>query len=135
MFIHIKIFSTFVLIVALVTFGWPQTSIGNHNLVKGEDRAEDAARYDNSRSIPSPSLRNLNSLHSQPDSTEPVIFEEEEERNLVKEITVWVIGAAFVGYFIVKVFLEGESDENEDVKPKKEIPGGGINSSVPLFSF
>lgn len=135
MFNYVKKFSCFILILSLATFGWPSTSTGERFFVKGEESADDAARFVNSRPAPSSSLRTLDSFHTQPDSTEAVLFEEEEERNLVKEIAVWVIGAAFVGYFIVKVFLEGDTDEPEEEKPKKEIPGSAVIRIVPPISF
>ncbi|MFH1755228.1 MAG: hypothetical protein ABIA59_05945, partial [Candidatus Latescibacterota bacterium] len=60
---------------------------------------------------------------------------EDEERNLLKEITVWVIGAAFVSYFIIKVFLEGDTNEPDPDGSGKKIPGGGVTSRVLLYSF
>ncbi len=135
MFNCVKKFSCFILIFSLATLGWPSTSTGERFFVKGEENADDAARFGNSRPAPSPSLRTLNSFHAQPDSTETVPFEEEEERNLVKEITVWIIGAAFVGYFIVKVFLEGDTEETEEEKSTKKIPGSAVIRIVPSDSF
>jgi hypothetical protein len=132
---YAKIFFSFLLTLAIISFGWPTSSIGDNLFVKGKDSAEKAARFDDSPTTQSPTLRNLPSFTSQPDSVETVLFEDEEERNLIKEITVWIIGAAFVGYFIVKVFLEGDTDDEEEEQPGKEIPGGGVSSSVPLFSF
>jgi hypothetical protein len=131
----IKKFSSFILILALVSFGWPANAAANDSFSKGGESSEQAAGLADRHPSPSPLLRNLNGFHFQPDSTETVLFEEEEERNLVKEITVWVIGAAFVGYFIIKVFLEGDEEEPAPDKPKKEIPGSDVSFILPSFSF
>lgn len=132
---YVQKFCSLVLILSLISFGWPTASMGTASFVKGKDSAESAARFYDSGTEQTPTLRNIPAFTSQPDSTETVLFEEEEERNLVKEITVWIIGAAFVGYFIVKVFLEGDTADEEEEKPGKVIPGDVINTGVPLFSF
>lgn len=62
---------------------------------------------------------------SQPDSTAPVggYFEEEEEnKNLYRDIGVFLIVSAFVGYFIIKVFLQGETEEPPSDGGGKEVP-------------
>ena len=60
---------------------------------------------------------------SQPDTTE-FEFPEDERKHLTRDITVFVIASAFVAYFIIKVFLEGDTDdETEPTKPGKPIPG------------
>jgi len=61
---------------------------------------------------------------AEPDSTEEGLeFPEEKESHLARDITVFVIVSAFVGYFIIKVFLEGDTDEETtDTPPGKQIP-------------
>jgi hypothetical protein len=56
--------------------------------------------------------------------------EEEEKRNIVKEVAIWVGVAAFVAFFVIKVFLEGDTDETptddgggKDVPPIVPAPG------------
>jgi hypothetical protein len=127
--------SSFILILLLVAAGWPVNSVAYDSFVKGANSSAEAAGTVDFHPTPSPIRQTWNGFYSQPDSSETIIFEEEEERNLVKEITVWVIGAAFVGYFIIKVFLEGEEEEQEPDKPVKEIPTGGVNLFGPSFSF
>jgi hypothetical protein len=60
------------------------------------------------------------SISAQPDTTE-FEFPEDENKHLVRDITVFVIAAAFVGYFLVKVFLEGDTDEEEQEKKGKDV--------------
>jgi hypothetical protein len=132
---YIKKISSFILILSFIAVGWPLDCGALDSLPVGEKNSDEAAGGANLRPTPSPMLRNLSGSYFQPDSTETSLFEEEEERNLIKEITVWVIGAAFVGYFIVKVFLEGDEEEPEEEEPRKEIPGGGIGFSFYSFSF
>lgn len=36
--------------------------------------------------------------------------EEEEERNIVKEVIIWTTVAGFVAFFLIEVFLEGDTD-------------------------
>ena len=58
------------------------------------------------------------------DTTE-LDFPEEEEKDrkqLIKDIGVFVVVAAFVGYFIIKVFLEGDTDETPADDDGKIIP-------------
>ena len=58
------------------------------------------------------------------DTTE-LDFPEDEEVNrkqLIKDIGVFVIVSAFVGYFIIKVFLEGDTEEPPADDDGKIIP-------------
>lgn len=126
---------SFILIFSLVASGLPGGAMGKNFFVKGEASAAEAANTASPTNRPSPLLRSIPAFRSQPDSTETLLFEEDEERNLVKEITVWIIGAAFVGYFIVKVFLEGDTEETVQEKPKKEIPGSSVTPVFLSFPF
>ena len=59
---------------------------------------------------------------SEPDSTEEGLeFPEDEGSHLARDITVFVIVSAFVGYFIIKVFLEGDTDEETDTEPPGKV--------------
>jgi hypothetical protein len=52
---------------------------------------------------------------AEPDSTEDEFdFPDEEKNHLARDITVFVIASAFVAFFIIKVFLEGDTDTPED---------------------
>lgn len=62
---------------------------------------------------------------AQPDSLPPAggYFEEEEEgKHLYRDIGIFLIVSAFVGYFLVKVFLEGETEEQTTDDGGKDIP-------------
>jgi hypothetical protein len=54
--------------------------------------------------------------YAQPDTSE-FEFPEEENEHLARDITVWVIVASFVAFFIVKVFIEDDDEEPEDDGP------------------
>jgi hypothetical protein len=52
-------------------------------------------------------------------------FPEEDEKStlqLVKEVTLWLVIAGFVGFFIVKVFLEGDKEQPPPDNPGKPVP-------------
>ena len=53
---------------------------------------------------------------AEPDTSE-FEFPGEENEHLVRDIAVWVVVAAFVAFFIVKVFIEDSDDEPEDEGP------------------
>ena len=55
--------------------------------------------------------------------------EEKTSKQLVKDITVFVIVSAFVGYFLVKVFLEGDEEETPDDDGGKIIPDPTFSGS------
>ena len=54
--------------------------------------------------------------YADPDTSE-FEFPGEENEHLARDITVWVIAASFVAFFIVKVFIEDSDDEPEDTSP------------------
>jgi hypothetical protein len=58
-----------------------------------------------------------------PDTTEDDFFlpEETDNKNLVRDITVFVIVTAFVAYFIIKVFIENDPDPPPDDTNGKPI--------------
>lgn len=61
---------------------------------------------------------------AQPDTTDDefVLPEEKETKQIVKEIAVWVLAAAFVAFFIVKVFIEEDDEPGDDDDDGKDIP-------------
>ena len=61
---------------------------------------------------------------AEPDSTEDEFeFPDEEKNHLARDITVFVIASAFVAFFIIKMFLEGDTDSSEtDDGGGKPIP-------------
>ncbi len=60
---------------------------------------------------------------AQPDTTEGGFeFPEEEKSHLKRDIVVFVIVSAFVAYFIIKVFLEGDTESSSGGSGGKEVP-------------
>ncbi len=59
------------------------------------------------------------------DTTEIDFPEDEEQKrgHLYRDIGIFLIVSAFVGYFIVKVFIQGDTDEPPPPKKGKDIPG------------
>jgi len=105
---------------------------------RGEPTADQAARLDRtagaekSYSLSSwePSGEFL-SAAAFSDTTE-VDFPEDEEKSkkqMVKDIGVFVIVSAFVGYFIIKVFLEGDTEEPPPDDDGKIIPDPTLSRS------
>ncbi|MDH3216670.1 MAG: hypothetical protein OEN01_10295, partial [Candidatus Krumholzibacteria bacterium] len=39
--------------------------------------------------------------------------EEEEEKHLIRRVALWVVVSGFVAFFIIKVFLQGDTDTPE----------------------
>jgi hypothetical protein len=66
----------------------------------------------------------LDNAYTEPDTTE-FEFPEEEKKHLVRDVTIFVIASVFVAYFVIKVFLEGDTEE-EDTPGNggKDVPGG-----------
>jgi hypothetical protein len=56
------------------------------------------------------------------DTTDPFLEEEKDTKTLVWEIAAWVVGAALVAFFIIKVFIEEDPDEPEDDGSDKPDP-------------
>jgi hypothetical protein len=56
------------------------------------------------------------------DTTELEFPEDEEGKHLVRDIGIFIIVSAFVAYFIIKVFLEGDKEEPPPPENGKEIP-------------
>jgi hypothetical protein len=68
-----------------------------------------------------------------PSDTTEVDFPEEEEtsrKELIKDIGVFIVVSAFIGYFIVKVFLEGDTEEPPPDDDGKIIPDPTLSRSV-----
>jgi hypothetical protein len=96
----------------------PVNVFADKPLALGKETADEAAKMQTPDAPPSDSARSLRYAvpmtggYAQPDSTE-FEFPEEEKKHLARDITVFVIVSAFVAYFLIKVFLEGDKDEGE----------------------
>jgi hypothetical protein len=60
----------------------------------------------------------------QPEDTTDDFFlpNEKDTSDLLWEVAAWVIGAAIVAYFIIKVFLEDEPDDTDNGSQPKPDP-------------
>jgi hypothetical protein len=63
---------------------------------------------------------------AEPEDTTDDAFlpEEKDTKKLVWEIAAWVVGAALVAFFIIKVFIQEEPDEPDDGGGTKPPPPG-----------
>jgi hypothetical protein len=61
---------------------------------------------------------------AQPDTTDDdfVLPEEKDNKSLIKEIAIWTLAAAFVAFFIVKVFIEEDDEGDDDDNNGKDVP-------------
>lgn len=126
------ILNRYVFLTVLVTFALHVMSfpaLGGATFVAGKSTAGEAACWRVDGEDAEGEADTINSLagaiptaYVQPDTTE-FEFPEDETKHLTRDITIFVIAAAFVGYFIVKVFLQGDTEEEEEEKKGKEIPG------------
>ena len=84
----------------------------------GKKTADEAATLDTGDStetsnvVPLRYAVAMGQTYAQPDTTD-FEFPEEEERHLVRDISIFLIASVFVGYFIIKVFLEGDTEEDQ----------------------
>jgi hypothetical protein len=63
----------------------------------------------------------LTGAYAQPDTTE-FEFPEEESKHLARDITIFVIVSVFVAYFIIKVFLEGDKEDEQQEDGNGKVP-------------
>lgn len=119
---------TCLVLVAFVAYVVPGPALGKGSFAGGKTTAEEAASWqtqpgDKTVEIATLSMANpLGGGYAQPDTTE-FDFPEEESKHLYRDITIFLIVSAFVGYFIVKVFLQGDTEEEPEETGGKKIPG------------
>lgn len=109
------------------------------NPYRGEPTADQAAGFNGAEGTgETPTLASWKpsgeflSGRAMSDTTE-VDFPEEEEKTkkeLIKDIGVFVVVSAFIGYFIIKVFLEGDTEEPAPDDDGKIIPDPTLSRSV-----
>ena len=127
--IHAFVYKPLVLalVISIAAAGFPRRSHGDVPVLPaGAASPSAAARTPSSGSAIKPhggrlSVDAANALRygafgyaAQPDSTEDEFeFPEDKESHLARDITIFVIVSAFVAFFIIKVFLEGDTDETD----------------------
>jgi hypothetical protein len=109
------------------------------NPYRGEPTAERAARLERTLGAgETPTLASWKpsggflSSYAPADTAE-VEFPEDEEtsrKELIKDMGVFVVVSAFIGYFIVKVFLEGDTEELPPDDDGKIIPDPTLSRAV-----
>jgi hypothetical protein len=113
------VLNKYVVFAVLLAFVWhvlPVHAAPGGGFVVGKKSADEAASWQHEGTVASegvPSLRYavpMSHSFAQPDSTE-FEFPEKENKHLARDITIFVIVSAFVAYFLIKVFLEGDKDE------------------------
>jgi len=114
--------------LSLVFVAWPRP-VRAAGIPQGEASAGSAAgsiRDGRARADAGLSLRDgWRRAFAAADTTGYEFPEDEPERStadLVKEIMVWTAVAAFVAFFIIKVFLEGDEPTPPDDNPGKPTP-------------
>jgi hypothetical protein len=118
----------------LALYAIPGISRGEGSLQPGARTAEEAAAAD-ANALRTDGLGTGSSVRGSyafSDTTEYEFPEEEKGKHLTRDIAVFVVLSAFVGFFIIKVFLEGEKDEPPAPDGGKDTPlpsRGGINDS------
>ncbi len=118
--IVLLVFTSYVLV--------PNASAGTR-LDSGEKSADEAAslRSDDGAGdpdvIPLRYTISMGHTFADPDST-AFEFPEEEKNHLIRDVTIFVIVAVFAAYFIVKVFLEGDTED--------DVPDEGNGKPTPL---
>ncbi len=117
-----KELSVFFLSLVIVACGLPRRSAGSDFPTRGKETAESAAGIEGLAAGSMFTRAGSFSLYSLGVDTTQTPLPEDEERNLVKEIAIWAIVATFVGYFLIKVFLEGETEETPPPDQGKSAP-------------
>ncbi len=124
----------FVVCTAVVAAPWPRASRA-HAPVASAVSAAPSAPSDSSRArdqlAPSSNPHFLRDavagagFAAAPEDTTDDEFlpEEHDTKKLIWDITAWVIGAALVAFFIIKVFIEKDPDESD---------GGGSTKPDPF---
>lgn len=99
----------------------------------GRESADTAAAPD-LRTGPPVSLRGWSYGYAFADTTGYDFPEDTDEKStmqLAKEVTLWLIVAGFVAYFIVQVFFEPEDQQTDTPPPGKPDPTGSAIEMPP----
>jgi hypothetical protein len=118
----------FVVLLAFTSYVFPSNIFAGNELKTGKKTADEAATLREQAPAPSDSATPLRYAlpmsggQAEPDSTE-FEFPEEEGKHLYRDIAVFTIVSVFLAYFVIKVFLEGDSEEDtQDDSGGKDPP-------------
>lgn len=96
---------------------------GSGDFPVGEASADRAAAVDLSSEVFAERVTHYwNYRFAISDTTGYEFPEEEETEHVWRDVVLWSVVAGFVAFFVIKVFLEGDTEEPEPEKPGKEIP-------------
>jgi hypothetical protein len=123
----LKKYLVYILSIAIVRLAVPAPVAGQGDFAYGKRSAGEAAAPelfdgDGGRWMHGPVGHGL----AFADTTEYEFPEEEENAKMWRDVVLWVVVAGFVAFFVIKVFLEGETDESE---------GGGSGKPEPTPSI
>jgi len=120
---------------AFVSLVYPHGVVGKGSGLEGSRTSEEAAlvEFDGPANRPSapfipftfsgwrptPAFLSSSALS---DTTELEFPEDEKEKHLVRDVGIFIVVSAFVAYFVIKVFLEGEKNEATPPDDGKDIP-------------
>lgn len=125
--------TTLVLCGAFLCLTWPAAPLAGGTVGAGAPTSSEAAGVD----FPRKTERVFNFVNWRPapsffaagasafaDTTELEFPEDEEvnEKNLVRDVGIFIVVSAFVGFFLIKVFLEGDTQEPPPDDNGKPIP-------------
>lgn len=127
------------LLICMITlhtagFGMLQGSEGSGFPQKGGRSAQDVASFSKAIGQKRVSLvsstKVLGEALQDTTSNESQLPEDLPKKYLARDITVFVIVSAFVAYFIIKVFLEGETEIEPPPSKGKDVPIGGLSEAT-----
>jgi hypothetical protein len=110
------------LICTTVVLTLPRKAPGLTELPNGKETADEAAAPDLDEQG-SHSLTGWSATSAWADTTGYEFPEEESKRNVALEVALYVIVAGFIAFFIIEVFLQGDTDDPPPPNGGKPPPG------------
>jgi len=107
-----------IVLIAFVSYILPGNVFADDKLKTGKKTADEAASMFSQATTPTDSAQSLRYAvpttggYAQADSTE-FEFPEDKKKHLYRDIAVFLIISVAVAYFVIKVFLEGDTGEED----------------------
>jgi len=105
-------------LVAFAFYVLPTHGFAEGSISAGKKTADEAATWHSDEAGDSDIVKPLKYAvpmaggYAQADTTESEFeFPDEENKHLIRDITIFLIASVFVAYFVIKVFLEGDKDD------------------------
>jgi len=129
----LKKYIVYLLSIAIVSLTMTRPAIGAGEFDYGKGTAGEAATSRSKIPVKSASpFKALEHGYAYGDTTEYDFPEDEENKHVWRDVALWVIVAGFVAFFVIKVFLEGDTDETEEEEGGKEIPPTSLIVPQPI---